>query len=63
MALKKCTKCDLPETYETIEYNEKNVCNICAGASYKNEKIWLTYKPCKLFDCRIESFWGPNENK
>jgi N-acetyl sugar amidotransferase len=53
MTLKKCSKCDLPETYETIEYNEKSVCNICAGASYKNEKIdWTARK--KLLDKIIE---------
>ena len=57
MALKKCTKCDLPETYETIEYNKKNVCNICAGASYKNEKInWSERK--KLLDRIIEKNRG-----
>ena len=25
--LRKCKKCNLPETYETIEYDEKNICN------------------------------------
>ena len=27
--MKKCTKCLLPETYETLEFNDSS-CNICA---------------------------------
>ena len=40
--LRCCSKCGLPETYETIEFDEKNVCNICRSAEYKNESIdWV----------------------
>lgn len=39
MALKRCTKCMLPETYETIEFDEFGVCNICRSAEYKTGKI------------------------
>ena len=57
MALKRCLKCDLPETYETIEYNSQNFCNICAGASFKNKKIdWVERK--KLLDKIIENNRG-----
>lgn len=27
-AMKRCTRCGLPETYETIEFDEFGVCNI-----------------------------------
>ena len=37
--LVKCTKCQLPETYETIEFDEKGICNICEGVRHKNEEI------------------------
>ena len=48
MTLKTCSKCDLPETYETIEFNKKNVCNICTGTSYKNEEIDWSKRKEKL---------------
>jgi N-acetyl sugar amidotransferase len=43
--MKKCNKCLLPETHETIEYNENSVCNICTGHEFKREKIdWVKKK-------------------
>ena len=27
--MKKCSKCILPETHETISFNQDGVCNIC----------------------------------
>jgi len=38
-SLKKCTKCLLPETYETIEFDQDGVCNICRGKKFRDEKI------------------------
>ncbi len=58
--MKKCTKCHLPETYETIEYGEKGVCNICEGSVHKNEKIdWEERK--KLLDQLIEKHRGKHD--
>ena len=37
--MKKCSKCNLPETYETIEFDENNVCNMCKGNEFKEKKI------------------------
>lgn len=37
--MKKCVKCGLPETYETIEYDLEGICNICNQSFYKNQKI------------------------
>ena len=51
--LNRCSKCNLPETYETIEFDQKNVCNVCTGAKYKQTKIdWNERK--KLLDQLIE---------
>jgi N-acetyl sugar amidotransferase len=37
--MKRCNRCGLPETYETIEFNEFGVCNICRQHEFKKEKI------------------------
>ena len=37
--MKKCTACNLPETYETIEFDDKGVCNICRQKTFKDNKI------------------------
>src|SRR5947209_5392692 len=37
--LKRCTKCGLPETYETIEFDTDGICNICRQKDYKNQSI------------------------
>ena len=36
--LKACTKCGLPETYETIEFDLKGVCNICKSAEHRDDQ-------------------------
>ena len=33
--MKKCLKCLLPETYETIEFDENGICNICNSIDLK----------------------------
>lgn len=37
--LKRCQRCGLPETYETIEFDEKGVCNVCRQFNFKKESI------------------------
>ena len=55
--LKKCTKCQLPETYETIEFDKDGACNICEGVKYKTENIdWKKRK--LLLDKIIEDHRG-----
>lgn len=57
MALRRCSKCMLPETYETIEFDENGVCNICRSAEYKQGKIdWNKRK--LLLDDIIEKHRG-----
>jgi len=37
--MKKCSKCLLPETYETIEFSNNGSCNICDGVINKKKDI------------------------
>ncbi|HEY5122998.1 MAG TPA: N-acetyl sugar amidotransferase [Ignavibacteria bacterium] len=39
MKLKRCTKCVLPETHETIHFDEEGVCNICRQVEFKQDKV------------------------
>ncbi len=43
--MKRCNKCMLPETHETIEFNKEGTCNICAQHKFKKERIdWNSKK-------------------
>lgn len=37
--LRRCTKCTLPETHETIIFDNNGVCNICKSANFKKTKV------------------------
>ncbi len=53
----KCTKCLLPETYETIEFDSSGQCNICNQQNYKKEVIdWAKRK--EQLVALIEEFRG-----
>lgn len=55
--MRRCVKCGLPETYETIEYDDAGVCNICRGAEHKHTKIdWAERK--QLLDKLVEKHRG-----
>lgn len=56
-SLKRCSRCGLPETYETIEFDQYGVCNICRQQEFKRDKIdWQERK--RLFEALIEEFRG-----
>ena len=58
--LKRCGKCNLPETHETIDYNDQNVCNLCQSFDYKTQNInWDERK--KLLDQLVEKFRGKSD--
>ena len=58
--MKRCSKCGLPETYETIEFTESGVCNICVQHTFKTEVIdWDKRK--LTFDKVIEDNRGKYE--
>lgn len=42
--LKKCVKCQIPETYETIEFDKKGTCNICEASNKKKDIDWVKRK-------------------
>jgi N-acetyl sugar amidotransferase len=55
--MKKCTKCGLPETHETILFDKEGVCNICRQHELKQEQInWDAKK--ELLDSLIEEYRG-----
>ena len=55
--MKRCSKCNLPETHETITFDENGVCNICSQQEFKNERIdWTDRK--KELDALVEQHRG-----
>ena len=54
--LKKCVKCQLPETYETIEFDKSGTCNICEESKKKENIDWEKRK--LLLDRIIEENRG-----
>lgn len=58
--MKRCTKCGLPETYESIEFDSENICNICHQHTFKKSVInWDERK--KDLDKLIEQYRGKYE--
>lgn len=58
--LKSCTKCLLPETYETIEFDRVGVCNVCRGKEYRDDKIdWADRK--RMLDELVEEHRGKHD--
>jgi len=58
--LKRCTKCVMPETQETITFDNKGVCNVCNNQVIKNEKIdWKKKK--EEFKELISQYKGKND--
>lgn len=58
--LKRCVKCGLPETYETIEFDAAGVCNVCRQQSFKRDSIdWSARKV--MLDEMVEEYRGKYE--
>jgi N-acetyl sugar amidotransferase len=58
--LRRCKKCLLPETHETIIFDDQGICNICRQNEFKKDKIdWKQKK--KELDELIEEYRGKNE--
>lgn len=58
--MKRCARCGLPETYETIEYDSYGVCNICRQHEYKKDKIdWSERK--RMLDSLVQDYRGKND--
>jgi N-acetyl sugar amidotransferase len=55
--MRRCVRCGLPETHETIAFDADGVCNICRQQEYKKDKIdWPANK--KALDALIEEHRG-----
>lgn len=58
--MKRCIKCGLPETYESIEFDTTGICNICQQHAFKNSVIdWSRRK--KDLDHLIDQYRGKYE--
>ena len=45
MELRRCAKCVLPETHETIVFDQEGVCNICRQQEFKQSAVdWAAKK-------------------
>jgi N-acetyl sugar amidotransferase len=62
--LRRCTKCTLPETHETIVFDEEGVCNVCRNNEKKEQIDWQLkrreldelidqYKGKGVYDCIV----------
>ena len=55
--LKRCSRCVIPETHETIHFDEKGVCNICRQHEFKKEVVdWDKKK--KELDILVKQYRG-----
>ena len=58
--MKRCARCGLPETYETIQFDSYGVCNICRQHEYKKDKIdWSERK--RMLDSLVQDYRGKND--
>lgn len=57
ITMKRCNRCGLPETYETIEFDEFGVCNICRQQEFKQGKVdWEARK--RMLDELVAEYRG-----
>lgn len=55
--MKRCSRCGLPETYETIEFDDDGVCNVCRQKVFKDDSIdWQGRE--QMFRDLIEEYRG-----
>jgi hypothetical protein len=58
--MKRCTKCLLPETHETITFDNEGICSVCRQVEFKQGKIdWMERKE-QLTEL-IEMYRGKND--
>jgi N-acetyl sugar amidotransferase len=55
--MKRCVKCNIPETHETITFDANGVCNICSQQSFKRDAIDWTQRK-KDLDALVEQYRG-----
>ena len=58
--LRRCKKCLLPETHESIIFDDEGICNICRQNEFKKDKIdWVAKK--KELDELVEAYRGKGD--
>jgi N-acetyl sugar amidotransferase len=55
--MRRCSRCLLPETHETITFDDEGVCNICRGQEFRNSEVDWAAKKVEL-DGLIETYRG-----
>src|SRR5260370_20697270 len=55
--LRRCTRCTIPETHETLMFDEEGVCNVCRQHEYKKDSIDWEARRSEL-DELIERYRG-----
>ena len=55
--LRRCSRCMIPETHETIVFDERGVCNICLQQAFKKQAVDWTGRKRELGEL-IESYRG-----
>ncbi len=58
--LRRCIRCGLPETYETIEFDPSGICNICRQKEFKDLSVDWALRKHQL-DALIEQYRGKHE--
>ena len=58
--LKRCSRCALPETHESITFDPEGVCNVCRQVEYKQEQIDWASRRSQL-DELITEYRGKHE--
>lgn len=56
ITLRRCTRCLLPETEDTITFDEQGVCSVCRNQEIKQQIDWTSKK--KLLDDLVEQYRG-----
>ena len=58
--MRRCVRCNLPETHETITFDAQGVCNICSQHTFKRQSInWAGRK--KELDALVEEYRGKHD--
>ena len=55
-ALKRCSRCLLPETHETLVLDAEGVCNVCRAQEVKAEINWK--ERLEQLDALVEEYRG-----
>jgi N-acetyl sugar amidotransferase len=58
--LRRCARCGIPETYETIEFDADGVCNVCRQKEFKDSAVAWAERKTQL-DALVEQYRGKHD--